>query len=323
MKQRTLIVLASLILISGMSHVGSASGLTGPRLQVSEATMAAALSCPESFSGAHEPVLFVHGTTLTARSNWAWNYAKTLPTQGYDVCLVDLPDRARADIQMSTEYVVYAIRTMAAKSGGKIDVVGFSQGPLEPRWAVKWWPDVRARVDDLVAMAGVAHGFTETEVICSQSCIAPFWQMKPDAQFLAALNKEDESPGDIDYTSVYSRTDQFVWLAGAGGNPWDDSASIDGATNIAVQDLCPGRSVEHVQVIYDAAFYAVVFDALAHDGTADPSRIDRSVCLQHAMPGVDNGEALAMTAEIDRDLMMLTGEHHTKAEPTLASYARP
>lgn len=322
MKQRTLIVLASLILISGMSHVGSASGLTGPTLQVPEATMAAALSCPERFSGAHDPVLFVHGTTLTARSNWAWNYAKTLPTQGYDVCLVDLPDRARADIQVSTEYVVYAIRTMAVKSGGKVDIVGFSQGPLELRWAVKWWPDVRARVDDLVAMAGVAHGFTETEVICSQSCIAPFWQMRPDSQFLAALNNHDESPGDIDYTSVYSRTDQFVWLAGAGGNPWDDSASIDGATNIAVQDFCPGRSVEHVQVVYDAAFYAVVFDALAHDGTANQSRIDRSVCLQHAMPGVDNGEAVAMTVEIDRDLMMLTGEHHTKAEPTLASYAR-
>jgi hypothetical protein len=29
-----------------------------------------------------------------------------------------------------------------------------------------------------------------------------------------------------------------------------------------------------------------------------------------------------MTLEIDRDLMILTGEHHTKAEPTLASYAR-
>jgi triacylglycerol lipase len=323
MKQRTLIILASLIMISGGWQVGSASGATGPALQVPDATMAAALSCPDGFSGVHEPVLFVHGTTLTARSNWAWNYAKHLPTLGYDVCLVDLPDRARADMQVSTEYVVSAIRTMAARSGGKVDVVGFSQGPLEPRWAVKWWPDVRARVDDLVAMAGVAHGFTETEVICSKSCIAPFWQMKPDSQFLAALNRGDESPGDIDYTSVYSRTDQFVWLSGAGGNPWDDSAGIDGATNLAVQDLCPGRSVEHVQVVYDAAFYAVVFDALAHDGAADPARIDRSVCLQHAMPGVDNGEAVAMTVEIDRDLMTLTGEHHTETEPNLAAYARP
>jgi triacylglycerol lipase len=322
MKQRTLVVVASLILISSASHVGSASGLTGPPLQVSEATMAAALSCPDSFAGVHEPVLLVHGTTLTARSNWAWNYAKTLPTQGFDVCLVDLPDRARADIQLSSEYVVYAIRTMAAKSGGKVDVVGFSQGPLEPRWAVKWWPDARDRVDDLVAMAGVAHGFTETEVICARSCIAPFWQMKPDSQFLAALNTGDESPGDIDYTSVYSRTDQFVWLAGAGGNPWDDSASIDGAVNVAVQDLCPGRSVDHIQVVYDAAVHAVVFDALAHDGAADPSRVDRSVCLDHAMPGVDRGEALTMTIEIDRDLMRLTGEHHTEAEPPLASYAR-
>jgi triacylglycerol lipase len=329
MKQRTLVLFTALILISGTSLFGSASAVSGPALRVSEEAMASALACPASFSGAHDPVLFVHGTTLTAESNWSWNYAKVLPAQRYDVCLVNLPDRARADMQVSTEYVVYAIRTMAARSQTKVDVVGFSQGPLEPRWAVKWWPDVRNMVDDLVAMAGVAHGFTETEGLCFQSCIPPFWQMKPDSQFLAALNAGDETPGDISYTSVYSRTDQFVWLAGGEGNPWDQSARIDGATNIAVQDICPGRSVEHVQVIYDAAFYAVVVDALAHPGAADPGRIDRAVCLQGAMPGVDTSEAMVKTVEIDHDLFMLAGvdseereKYHTTAEPALASYAK-
>lgn len=322
MKDRSLAVLTSLILISGISFLNPASASTGPPLQVSEETMAAALSCPESFSGAHEPVLFVHGTTLTAESNWSWNYAKTLPAAGYDVCLVDLPDRARADIQESTEYVVHAVRTMAAKSNGKVDIVGYSQGPLELRWAVKWWPDVRRQVDDLVAMAGPAHGITRTEFTCSRSCIAPFWQMRPDSQFLTALNHGDESPGDVDYTSVYSRTDEIVWRSGAGGNPWDDATNFDGATNIAVQDLCPGRPVPHVQTVYDAAYYAVVLDALAHDGAAVPARIDRGACLRLAMPGVDNGEAVAMTVEISRDLATLTGEHHTEAEPALASYAR-
>ncbi len=293
----------------------------GPPLHESNDVLAKALTCPATFASAHNPVLFVHGTTLTPESNWSWNYGKTLPAMGYDVCLVALPDRARADIQVSAEYVVYAIRQMARRSGHKVDVVGFSQGPLEPRWAIKYWPDVRASVGRLVAMSGVGHGFTETNYICSSECIAPFWQMKPDSQFLKALNAGDETPGDIAYTSVYSRTDQFVWRTDGAKEPWTESAKLDGASNIAIQDVCPGRYVEHIQATYDAAVFAVIMDALTHDGGADAGRVDRSVCAQAAMPGVDMGKAMAETLEIDRDLMVLTGEHHLKAEPPLAGYA--
>ena len=319
--RRVLTLSAAFAVGFGLSQPTLARAATGPTLQVSEGTLASALRCPATFSGAHNPILFVHGTTLTAESNWAWNYGKVLPAKGYDVCLVQLPDRARADIQVSAEYVVHAIRDMAERSHRKVDVVGFSQGPLEPRWAIKFWPDIPLLVDHLVAMAGVGHGFTETQAICSSDCIAPFWQMKPGSRFLGALNATNETPGDISYTSVYSRTDQFVWLADGGGDPWDQSARLKGAANIAIQDICPGRYVEHIQAVYDAVYYAVVMDALTHPGAADPSRIDRSVCLQGSMPGVDGAQAAAESVEIDRDLLVLTGEHHVNGEPRLATYA--
>jgi triacylglycerol lipase len=286
----------------------------GPGLQTAAATMTEALHCPAAFAGKVNPVLFVD-------SNWEWNYGKTLPGLGYDVCRVDLPDRARADIQLSAEYVVHAIRFMAEQSHRKVDVVGFSQGPLEPRWAIKFWPDIRNLVGDLVAMSGVGHGFTETEVICASTCIAPFWQMKAGSRFLKYLNADDETPGDVSYTSVYSRTDQFVWYANGPNDPWTESAKLEGAANIAIQDVCPGRPVEHIQAVYDAAMYAVVMDALTHDGPATAARIDKAVCAQGAMPGVDMGEAMAKTVEIDHDLMVLTGEHHVKTEPVTADYA--
>ncbi len=325
MKQRTLAVLASLILLSGISLTSSASasesGYPGPTLQVAEETLATALSCPDSFSGAHEPVLLVHGTAGTAEA-WSWNYVKVLSSQGYDVCAVTLPDYARADMQVSTEYVVHAIRSMASRANSKVDVVGFSQGPLEPRWAIKWWPDIRQTVDDMVVMAGVSHGFTETEVLCFQSCVAPFWQMKPNSKFLAALNAGDETPGDVSYTSVYSRTDQFVWLTGSGGgDPWTESSRLEGAANIATQDICPGRTGEHFQALFDAAYYAIIIDALAHPGSADPGRIDRAVCLQGAMPGVDTAEAVAKSVQLHYDLYTRASEHHLTTEPALAAYA--
>ncbi|MCA1841711.1 MAG: hypothetical protein LC792_00710, partial [Actinobacteria bacterium] len=147
----------------------------------------------------------------------------------------------------------------------------------------------------------------------------PFWQMKPESKFLKALNTGDETPGDVSYTSVYTRSDQFVWLAN-GPQPWDESAKINGASNIAIQDICPGRYVEHIQATYDAAVYAVIMDALTHDGPANAGRVDRAACAQAAMPGVDMGTAIAKTIEIDHDLTVLTGEHHLKAEPASASY---
>lgn len=323
MKHRRLVVLASLVLISGIplsSLPASSSAYPGPALQVAEETMAGALSCPETFSSTHEPVLLVHGTAGTSEA-WSWNYVKVLSSQGYDVCGVSLPDYGRADIQVSTEYVVHAIRSMASRSGKKIDVIGFSQGPLEPRWAIKWWPDIRRTVDDMVAMAGVSQGATITEVACAQSCIAPFWQMKPDSKFLAALNAGDETPGDVSYTSVFSRTDEYVWATDGGSIPWDQGAHIEGASNLAIQDICPGRVGEHFQALFDAAYYAVIVDALANPGPADPGRVDRAVCMQGAMPGVDMARAEATALDYHRDFYAKVSEHHTEAEPALATYA--
>jgi len=321
MIRRSLILFVALGALAGMFVPAASQASTGPALRVSQELLGTALSCPASFSGTHEPVLLIHGTAGTGEA-WSWNYVKVLSGHGYDVCTVTLPDYAREDMQLSTEYVVYAIRNMAERAHGKVDVIGFSQGPLEPRWAIKWWPDIRERIDDLVLMAGVSHGFTETEAFCSSSCIRPFWQMKPDSKFLAALNSGDETPGDVSYTSVFSRTDQFVWLTGGKADPWTDSASLQGAANIAIQDICPGRHAEHFQALYDAAYYAVVIDALAHPGPADSGRIDRAACLQSAMPGVDAAEAAEKSVQLHRDLYTRTGEHHTTSEPALAAYAK-
>jgi hypothetical protein len=211
---------------------------------------------------------------------------------------------------------------MAERSHGRVNVVGFSQGPLEPRWAIRFWPDVRNSVDHLVALAGVNHGWSQTDAYCASDCIDAYWQMRPDSRFLAALNAGDEAPGKISYTSVYSRTDPFVWVAKGPADPWNESAHITGASNIAIQDICPGRDAEHFQALFDAAYYAVVRDALAHPGPADPARIDRSVCLQDAMPGVDAVDAREKTAELYRDFNIRVSEHHVTSEPSPATYAR-
>jgi triacylglycerol esterase/lipase EstA (alpha/beta hydrolase family) len=237
---RSLLVTACLMFALPTTEASAAPA--GPALRVTSVDAAGALSCPERFSGAHEPILFVHGTSYTAKQAWSWNYGKVLPAQGYDVCTVQLPDLGRADIQVSAEYVVSAIRTIAQRSHSKIDLVSFSQGPMEARWALKWWPDLLDLVDDSIMMAAPNHGFAEADAFCTPSCVAPFWQMRVRSSFIRSLNQDDETPGDVAYTSVYSRTDQFLQP----NVPTDGTAALVGGTTIAVQDVCATRPVEHI-----------------------------------------------------------------------------
>ena len=286
----------------------SAAAPGDPPYSVPTADLAAALSCAGPTPSAHQPVLLVHGTGATAEENWGSNYAHVLPQLGYDTCTVALPNRALGDIQVSAEYVVYAIRAMYAGYGRKVDVLGHSQGPLEPRWALKWWPSLRSQVDHLVMLAAPNHGtaVANAVVACSPACL----QMRVGSNFLAALNAGDETPDGVSYTSIYSLTDELVQPAAPRA-----TSALEGATNILMQDVCPGRIVEHVQFAFDAAVFALVMDAFTHPGSdVDPARIDRGVCYQTWFAGV--------SPQLPNDFANgWNGGTLVLAEPPLASYA--
>ena len=103
----------------------------GPALQTPVATLQQAIKCTGNLRGRHDPVLLVHGTFADSAINWDWSYVETLPTTGRGVCTVDLPERSAGDAQVSTEYVVYAIRAIARQSRSDVAVIGHSQGGLE------------------------------------------------------------------------------------------------------------------------------------------------------------------------------------------------
>jgi triacylglycerol esterase/lipase EstA (alpha/beta hydrolase family) len=284
----------------------------GPRLSESSEALSRALTCPATFRRQHEPVLLVHATTETGHRNWAANYGRVLPVMGYDVCTVELVDEATGDIQASAERTVYAIRTVAARSKQKVQVVGHSQGPLEVRWAIKYWPDIANKVDDLIGIAAPYHGWRQTDIYCSSACVPALWQMRMESKFIGALNSGEETPGGVSYTSVYTLTDELV-------QPFP-TAALKGGSNIAVQDVCPGRVVEHIQMVFDAATYGLVLDALTHPGPADAGRFDKALCLQATMPGVSPSDLVAGEVDFWTHAPNKLGEHQVKSEPPLAAY---
>jgi triacylglycerol lipase len=278
------------------------------------------LSCNGSLRHSHRPpVLLVHGTFADSTINWSWNYKKTLPARGEPACTIDLPDKSAGDIQASSEQVVAAIRAVARRSGGRIAVMGLSQGGLNIRWALRWWPDLRRLVSDVILLAAPNNGSKFTNDNCNAPgvCATSLYQMRSDSIFLRALNRGPKTYRGIGFTAV-STTDDTVFVT-------PPEARLAAARNIVVQDLCPGHKVDHVGLAYDGPTYAIVVDALDHRGPAKASRIDRSrACRLDTMPGTTRAQADAKVAAYQATLAQLLGPTGPKArgEPPLARYAR-
>jgi triacylglycerol esterase/lipase EstA (alpha/beta hydrolase family) len=317
-------VLHRVVCLAGcLALVAAPASAKAPPLKTPAGKLARAFACHGRLAGAkRDPVLLVHGTFADSAINWSWNYAKTLPASGRPACTVDLPDRSSGDIQVSAEYVVFALRAMARESGRKVAVLGHSQGGLDARWALRWWPDLRNKVSDVVMTGAPNHGAVYSDATCTapSACAASLWQMRSDSRFLGALDAGGDTVGDVAYTSIASDTDTTFVLP--------QQARIRGGrahvTNVAVQDLCPGRGVDHNGLVYDAVSNAIVLDALAHPGPARPSRIDPAVCGQDTMPGTTRAQADEQVASYTSTLVELLGPNgpKTPGEPPLAAYAR-
>ena len=117
---------------------------------------------------------------------------------GHPVCTVNFPDFTTADIQVSVQYLVNGIRAMARRAGQPIAIFGISQGGLLPRFALTYWPSLRAKVTDVLAAAGTQHGTTlgDPAACAAGGCAPAVWQQAAGSKLLAALNAQpDETPG--------------------------------------------------------------------------------------------------------------------------------
>jgi triacylglycerol lipase len=315
-------LLAVAAAVVASAPVAAAATRSGPPLRTPEAVLDAALSCTWADpGGAHEPVLLVPGTGATPEENYGWNYERVLPAMGFDTCSVTMPNRTLGDIQLSAEYVVNAVREIAAATGRPVDVLGHSQGGLEPRWAVKWWPDVRASVDDLVMLGTPNHGAAAADIVGVAGCTGSCLQMQSGSKFLRALNADDETPGAVSYTSVYTLFDELVQPSFPASSA---SARVAGGTNLAVQWLCPGRPVEHVGLVADAVVHDAVMGAFTHRGAAVPARFFTPAdCLRTVFDGADPVEVAPIGLRELLDGNPPPDPNLTPTEPRLAPYARP
>lgn len=288
-----------------------------PDFTVTDTLLNNALTCPDTWQNELGPVLLVHGTGANAEHAWDWTYVPKLTGLGYDVCTIDLPLASWGSVSVAAEYVVFAIRDIHRRTDMReLTLMGHSQGTLEIRWALRYWPSLRAMVKEVIGLAGVDHGSGQAGGICSVGfCRPAAWQMRPSSALIAALNAGDETPGDVPYTSIFSITDTTAA---------PPTSTLVGATNVAVQDACPGREVGHAQLISDAAVFALVQFALETEGAIEPTWVHPDVCALDRFAPITTGDAEDRDGDGTTFFLgsYLDGSSPT-SEPALPAYATP
>jgi len=290
---RRLILSVCVAVLAGLALGASAASASGPRLTVPQSDLAAALKCPiDPTNASTTPLMFVTGTGATGDQGYLIGQ-DAFKAYGHPVCYVNFPDFTTADIQVSVQYLVYGLRAEFALAHRKVAVIGISQGGLLPRIALTYWPSLRNKVADVIAIAGTQHGSTarsKDPKPCSRRnpCPPAVWQQAAGSDLLHTLNaRGDESPGPTSWTTVRSSTDEVVQPQ-TGPHP---TSALQGATNILIQRICPGRKVSHIGTGLDSVTIAAVVDAVNNPGPAKVSRLPGDVCSHLYGPGYDEQAA--------------------------------
>jgi triacylglycerol lipase len=286
-----LLCAAALLAACGSDTMDGEAGdfASEPALETEVALLDAGLDCTPFENPDKPPVLLVHGTFTHGQEQYNWTYKPLLIARGFDVCTVTYPDRGFGDMQISAEYVVHALRRIRAESGRKVAVIGHSQGVAVPRWAIKWWPSARNAVEDFVMQAGPNHGADPVALFTLLGLVLPvdvspansplplpasFRQLIGNSEHMQAVNRDDETPGDIDYTALYTVFDELVQpvypVPTAAVDYGLDNPKV---SNILLQDVCPGLIVDHVTIgLTDRVAFELTLDAITHPGPANVER---------------------------------------------------
>ena len=294
-----------------------------PKLTVAKPKLRAGLKCTPGVKDAtRTPVMLVTGTGASGDEAYAIG-KPAFDAYGAPVCWVNFPNHTTADVQVSVQYLVYGLRTMSARAGRPIAVFGISQGGLLPRVALTYWPSLRKKVSDVMSAAGTQHGTTAGSIAdcVRDGCTPAAFQQHARSHFLKALNRRgrDETPGPTAWTTVRSATDETVRPT-TGPRP---TSALKGATNVLIQDVCPGRQVTHIGTALDSVTFALFDDAITHRGPARRSRLPGDVCTHPYAPGL---EEEATSNVIDAAATLTAGrgpeEPRVKREPPVRAWAR-
>jgi triacylglycerol esterase/lipase EstA (alpha/beta hydrolase family) len=225
------------------------------------------------------PVVLVEGTFASMYNNfgaispdlansgycaYAFNYGQTLPFTGF---------YAMGDIRASAADLSTEVNAVLAKTGArKVDLVGWSQGGMMPRYYIDHLGG-GAKVNMLLAFAPPNYGTTADGLaavvsdlgllgiatgLLSSACQACDQQLQ-GSSFLTSLNLAPTPPG-VKYVVIETTKDKVM-------TPYTNAflPASPNVQNITLQKQCPQDASDHLSISYDSNALQDMINALGPD----------------------------------------------------------
>ena len=214
----------------------------------------------KSANGQVHGVLLVHG--ILGQEFVYWNLLKRyLRSDRFHCHEAPFPFFGFGDLRKSAAHLSQVVDEVLEASpndpDGRVDIIAHSAGGLAARYYIKFLGGDRT-VHHLVTLGTPHHGTYFSALFPLATVVR---QTLPGSDFLQELNEGDESPGPVEYTSIYSPTDGIVVPP--------SSALLDGANNVKLAGLT------HWGFLWRPKVYKVIRDALEHD-YAKPRRVKQA-----------------------------------------------
>lgn len=253
MAHRRLLLQAIALLAAVVAAVAVLARLTGGPAELPPAARA-----PQEVPG---PVLLVPGYGGATTGLEA--LASALRAQGREAVVVAAPGDGTGDLREAARVVSRTVDTALSAGAASVDLVGYSAGGVIARLVVRERPqDVRR-----VVTLGSPHHGTELAALGAAfspgRCPVACQQLVPGSDLLDELNDGDETPVGPQWLALWTTQDEVVTPP--------ESARLDGAVNVVLQELCPGVQVTHAQLPTVAVVTALVAQAVSPATVVEPT----------------------------------------------------
>ncbi len=189
--------------------------------------------------------------------------ARALRGEGRDVTVVHLAGDGTGDLKQQADVLQQAVLRTGSPS---VDVVGYSAGGVTVRLWVRAY-DGGSVARSIVTLGSPQHG-TDLAALANDlapgRCPVACRQLATDSALLRDLNSGDETPDGPAWVSIWTTDDAI-------STP-PDTASLEGALDFSVQQVCPSAQVSHGRLPVSPVVIAMVEAQLRRTAPAVPGR---------------------------------------------------
>jgi triacylglycerol lipase len=189
--------------------------------------------------------------------------AAALRRTGREVTIVELAGDGTGDLALQARVVQAAVRRVAGV-GGSVDLVGYSAGGVTVRLWLRAY-DGGSVARRIVTLGSPHHGTDLASLatdLAPDRCPEACRQLATGSDLLRSLDQGDETPAGPSWVSIWTDDDQV-------STP-PDTAVLDGALDVEVQQVCPRHHVTHGRLPSDPVVVAMVLAELGRDPTRTP-----------------------------------------------------